>query len=76
VPNSLSDPEGQKTEESWFNVAAFERVPAGAVGNAGRNTVRGPGYATFDMSVQRRIAFTNRIGASLRWDVFNLFDRA
>jgi outer membrane receptor protein involved in Fe transport len=76
VPNSLGDPEGQKTVESWFNVAAFERVPAGTFGNAGRNTVRGPGYGTFDMSVQRRIAFTNRIAASLRWDVFNVFDRA
>ena len=28
------------------------------------------------MSVQRRVAFTSRIAATLRWDVFNLFDRA
>jgi hypothetical protein len=31
---------------------------------------------TFDMTVQRRIAFTSRLAATLRWDVFNLFDRA
>jgi hypothetical protein len=28
------------------------------------------------MSVQRRIALTGRMGATLRWDVFNVFDRA
>ena len=31
---------------------------------------------TFDMSVQRRIPTTGRVGVTLRWDVFNLFDRA
>ena len=39
----------------------------------------GAGYAERGISVttvQRRIAFTNRVGATLRWDVFNLFDRA
>jgi outer membrane receptor protein involved in Fe transport len=76
VPNVVGDPEGQETVESWFNVAAFERVPAGVFGNAGRNSVWGPGYMTFDMSVQRRIPFSSRVAATLRWDVFNLFDRA
>jgi hypothetical protein len=51
-------------------------VPAGVFGDAGRNTVRGPGYIAFDMSVQRRIPIRNRVAASLRWDVFNLFNRA
>ena len=31
---------------------------------------------TFDVSVQRRIDLTGRVNATLRWDVFNLFDRA
>jgi hypothetical protein len=76
VPNLVGNPEGQQTVESWFNVAAFEVVPAGTFGDAGRNTLRGPGYTAFDMSVQRRIPFTSRIAATLRWDVFNLFNRA
>jgi hypothetical protein len=62
--------------DSWFNAAAFTRVPAGTFGNAGRNILRGPGYVAFDMSVQRRIPTTGRVGVTLRWDVFNLFDRA
>lgn len=76
LPNVIGDPTGQQTVDSWFNVAAFQRVPAGAFGNAGRNTVRGPGYVTFDLSLQRRIPITQRVAATLRWDVFNLLDRA
>ena len=76
VPNLVGDPEGQQTVDSWFNVAAFQRVPAGTFGNAGRNIVRGPGYVSVDLSLQRRIPLTSRLAASVRWDVFNLFDRA
>jgi outer membrane receptor protein involved in Fe transport len=76
LPNLVGDPQGQEDVDNWFNTAAFERVPAGTFGNAGRNIVRGPGFVTFDMSLQRKIAFTQRFGATLRWDVFNLFDRA
>lgn len=76
VPNRTGDPKGQETVDSWFNVAAFERVPAGVFGNAGRNGLRGPNYIAFDMSLQRRIPIRNRVAASLRWDVFNLFNRA
>jgi outer membrane receptor protein involved in Fe transport len=76
MPNLTGDPKGPQTVEQWFNVAAFTRVPSGSFGNAGRNILRGPGWITFDMSVQRRINFTGRVNATLRWDVFNLFDRA
>jgi outer membrane receptor protein involved in Fe transport len=76
LPNRVGDPTGAKTVEQWFNPAAFEQVPSGTFGNAGRNTMRGPGWATFDMSLQRRIDITQRVNTTLRWDVFNLFDRA
>jgi hypothetical protein len=76
VPNLVGDPEGDKTVDSWFNVAAFERVPAGVFGNAGRNSLYGPGYMTFDMTLQRRFSISDRIALSARWDIFNLFNRA
>ncbi len=76
VPNLVGDPQGDETVDSWFNRAAFQQVPAGSFGNSERNSLRGPGYVVFDMSVQRRIGFTDRLAATLRWDVFNLFDRA
>lgn len=76
LPNLVGSPEGQEEVDSWFNVAAFQRVPAGTFGDAGRNILRGPGYVTFDMSLQKRVPFSSRIAGSFRWDVFNLFNRA
>jgi hypothetical protein len=76
LPNLIGDPEGPKTVEEWYNKAAFELVPSGAFGNAGRNILRGPGWVTFDLSVQRRIDLTSRVNTTLRWDIFNVFDRA
>ncbi len=76
IPNLVGDPTGNKTVDSWFNVAAFQVVPSGTFGNAGRNIVRGPGFATMDLSVQRRIPLLARAGLTLRWDVFNAFNRA
>ena len=76
MPNLVGDPNGQETVDSWFNVAAYQRVAAGVFGNNTRNSLRGRGYVTSDRRVQRRVRFTNRFAATLRWDVFNLFDRA
>jgi outer membrane receptor protein involved in Fe transport len=76
LPNLIGDPEGPKTVERWYNTEAFELVPSGTFGNAGRNIVRGPGWLTFDLSVQRRIDVTSRVNTTLRWDIFNLFNRA
>jgi outer membrane receptor protein involved in Fe transport len=76
MPDLTGDPKGAETVEQWFNPAAFTQVPTGQFGNAGRNILRGPGWLTFDMSVQRRINFTSRVNATLRWDIFNVFDRA
>ena len=76
MPNLTGDPKGAETVDQWFNPAAYTRVPAGVFGDTTRNSLRGPGYVTFDMSVQRRIPTTGRVGVTLRWDVFNLFNRA
>lgn len=76
LPNLVGDPEGPKTVEQWYNLAAFAQVPSGTFGNAGRNILRGPGWTTFDLSLQRRVDFNSRLNATLRWDIFNVFDRA
>ena len=76
LPNLTGDPKGAQTVAQWFNPAAFTQVPSGAFGNAGRNILRGPGWATFDLSIQRRINLTGRAHATLRADIFNVFDRA
>lgn len=76
LPNLTGDPTGAKTVQQWFNPAAFTQVPSGTFGNAGRNILRGPGFATYDMSVQRVIKFTDRFNSTVRLDMFNLFNRA
>jgi Carboxypeptidase regulatory-like domain/TonB-dependent Receptor Plug Domain/TonB dependent receptor-like, beta-barrel len=76
LPNLTGDPKGAETVEQWYNPAAFTQVPSGMFGNAGRNILRGPGWVTFDMSVQRRINFNPRVNATVRWDIFNMFNRA
>ena len=51
-------------------------VPAnGTFGNVLRNRLRGPDWQNFDMTVQRRIRLGGRAAATLRWDIFNVFDR-
>jgi hypothetical protein len=75
VPNLTGDPKGAETVAQWFNPAAFTQVPSGTFGNAGRNILRGPGWMTFDLSIQRRFEIS-RANATLRADIFNVFDRA
>ena len=76
LPNLTGDPKGAGTVEQWFNPAAFTRVTSGTFGNAGRNILRGPGWLSFDISLQRRIDVTHRVNTTLRWDIFNVFNRA
>jgi hypothetical protein len=76
VPNLTGDVKGPETVEQWFNIAAFTRVTSGTFGNSPRNVARGPGWVTFDLSLQRQITFGARANATLRWDIFNLFNRA
>jgi hypothetical protein len=76
MPNLTGDPKGAETVAQWFNPAAFTQVASGAFGNAGRNILRGPGWVTFDLSIQRRLNITNRVNATVRADIFNLFNRA
>ncbi len=75
MPNLVGDPEGPQTVQQWFNVAAFVAVPSGTFGNAGRNILVGPGWSTFDFTLQRKLDFGSRVAALLRWDVFNAFNR-
>lgn len=75
MPNLVGDPKGPKTIDQWFNVAAFQAVPSGTFGNAGRNILRAPSFQSFDMTVSRRLDFTSRFVATVRADIFNVFDR-
>jgi hypothetical protein len=74
LPNMTGDPNGgPKTVDKWFNTGAFTPVTSGTFGNAPRNPVIGPGFKSFDISMQRHLRFGGYT-ATLRWDVFNVFN--
>ncbi|HEX7137744.1 MAG TPA: TonB-dependent receptor, partial [Vicinamibacterales bacterium] len=74
LPNVVGDPSGPKTVDQWFNTAAFQAVPSGTFGNEQRNRLTGPGFQNMDLTVQRQIHLSSRLSATLRWDIFNLFN--
>jgi hypothetical protein len=55
----------------WFNTAAFALPAAGAFGNLGRNVVIGPGMNTWDASLQKNFAFTERARIQFRAEFYN-----
>ena len=74
LPNVIGDTSGPKTVDQWFNTAAFQAVTSGFFGNEQRNQLTGPGFQNFDMTFQRQIKLGPRLAATLRWDIFNMFN--
>jgi hypothetical protein len=59
------------TVKDWFNKAAFTYNAPYIYGNDGRNNIIGPGIVETDLSLTKTMRFTERVGAELRWEVFN-----
>jgi hypothetical protein len=74
LPNLVGDPDGPQTVQQWFNTAAFQAVTSGTFGNELRNRLTGPGFQNFDMTIQRHFRLTHGMEATLRWDIFNVFN--
>jgi hypothetical protein len=62
----------------WFNPAAFLAPPAGSgfYGNLGRDTLTGPGLATWDLSFLKDTPIRERLHLQFRGELFNLLNRA
>jgi hypothetical protein len=80
-PDAVCDPNDDAPHrvDQWFNTACFTRraVPdtGTRAGNAGRNTVRGPGFARTDLSLFKNIAVRSGHRIQLRVEGFNLFNQ-
>ncbi len=55
----------------FFNLAAFTNIIPGPYGNAGRNTIPGPGTFLMNLSLQRTIAVSERKRLTIRIDANN-----
>jgi hypothetical protein len=58
--------------QSWFDPLAFRAVTEPRFGNAGLNTLRGPGFTNLDLSVQRTFTVRDRWSLQARAEVFNV----
>jgi hypothetical protein len=78
-PNVTCDPQAaDPTILNWFNRECVV-IPIDAsqpFGNAGRNTVRGPNFWTFDLAASKSVALSSSARIEVRVEAFNLFDRA
>ena len=62
---------GTHSAQAWFNTAAFAVPAAYTFGNAGRNTVYGPGMQTMDLALSREFAVAERLRFQIRGEAFN-----
>lgn len=78
-PNRIRDGNldgSERTIDRWFDVGAFVAPAQFTFGNAGRGILVGPGNYNVDLGVHRNFRFTEQWRMSLRWEMFNAFNRA
>lgn len=80
-PDRIGDgnlPSDQRTIDRYFDVTAFQLLPAGGVagrvGNAGRNILIPPGVNNFDLGAFKNTRITERQSLELRWEMFNAWN--
>jgi len=65
-----------KGPDGWINPAAFAPAPLGRRGNAPVGIVQGPNLQTWDFSMRKQFALTERFRLRFQVDMFNAFNRA
>jgi outer membrane receptor protein involved in Fe transport len=75
-PNLVGDPHvSHPNRNKWYNPAAYAEPAQYTFGNAGRNSLLGPGYGEVDLSLTKAFAITEKAHVDLKWDVFNALNR-
>lgn len=64
-----------RTVNCWVNPAAFARPAPFTFGNAGRGSLRGPGYHNLDFSLVKNTPIAGNRMVQLRLEMFNVFNR-
>jgi hypothetical protein len=75
-PYSRACPNGSRvgTPSCWFNPSAFALPPPGQFGTAGRNSLRGPGFAEFDLALQKAFQIMEGKKITFGVEAYNLFN--
>ena len=59
----------------YLNVSLFSQPTVGTFGNAGKGSLRWPGYYNWDMGFSKEFKLTERYGVQFRTEFFNIFNR-
>ena len=73
-PNVVGPTNGPKTLNEYFNTAAYAVPAPYTYGDAGRNSLRGPGFTDVDFSLFRNFAIRERMNLQFRAESFNLLN--
>jgi hypothetical protein len=65
-------PGGTGRGELWFDTSTFIEPFPGTLGTVGRNTVRGPGYQNYNLTLSRVFRFSERLRLNFSASAFNL----
>ena len=63
-----------RARQQFFNPAAFLAPASGTVGNLGRDTLTGPGFANLDLSLAKSTTIRERLHAQFRAEFFNILN--
>ncbi len=63
-----------RTPEQWFNPTAFSAPSAGTFGNAGRDSLTGPGLSNVDLSLVKNATVYETLRAQFRVEYFNVLN--
>ncbi len=77
VPNRISNanlPRGQRTDNLFFNTAAFVQPAALTLGNAGGNPVIGPNFENLDLSLGKVFPIREAKAVQFRAEFFNILN--
>jgi len=67
-------PSGQRSPNNWFNANAYTVPAAYTYGDAGRNTLIGPGFNNFDGSLRKTFSVRGAQSVEFRAEAFNLMN--
>ena len=83
-PDATCSGAGPHTLTEWFNTSCFTTsylqadFAAGQhrFGNAGRNTLYGPGYGDWDLALLKNFSLTERFKLQFRYEMYNMPNHA
>jgi hypothetical protein len=74
-PDLIGDPNpGTRTPARWYNPEAYATPAEFTFGNAGRNSLVGPGTRAADLYLRKDFRISNRARLELRIEAFNVFN--